>query len=78
MSKFDATVSISVGHWSDEAARTGATVVLFDAPVLTAGSLSKVAWGGLRVGWVRAEPVRDESGRTWTVVLGAERQAPLR
>jgi DNA-binding transcriptional MocR family regulator len=24
-----------------------------DAPVLTAGSLSKVAWGGLRVGWLR-------------------------
>src|SRR5690606_25148475 len=24
-----------------------------DAPVLTAGSLSKAAWGGLRVGWLR-------------------------
>ena len=24
-----------------------------DAPILTAGSLSKVAWGGLRVGWLR-------------------------
>jgi DNA-binding transcriptional MocR family regulator len=24
-----------------------------DSPVLTAGSLSKVAWGGLRVGWLR-------------------------
>ena len=24
-----------------------------DAPVLTAGSLSKVAWGGLRIGWLR-------------------------
>lgn len=24
-----------------------------DSPILTAGSLSKVAWGGLRVGWLR-------------------------
>ena len=24
-----------------------------DAPILTAGSLSKVAWGGLRIGWLR-------------------------
>jgi DNA-binding transcriptional MocR family regulator len=24
-----------------------------DAPILTAGSFSKVAWGGLRVGWIR-------------------------
>lgn len=28
-----------------------------DAPVLTAGSFSKAAWGGLRVGWMRG-PVR--------------------
>jgi DNA-binding transcriptional MocR family regulator len=28
-----------------------------DAPVLTAGSLGKVAWGGLRVGWLRG-PIR--------------------
>jgi DNA-binding transcriptional MocR family regulator len=27
-----------------------------DAPVVTIGSLSKVAWGGLRIGWVRAAP----------------------
>ncbi|WP_195210323.1 aminotransferase-like domain-containing protein [Actinomarinicola tropica] len=26
------------------------------APIVTIGSLSKVAWAGLRVGWVRAEP----------------------
>jgi DNA-binding transcriptional MocR family regulator len=25
-----------------------------DAPILTVGSLSKVLWGGLRVGWIRA------------------------
>jgi DNA-binding transcriptional MocR family regulator len=24
-----------------------------DAPILTAGSLSKIAWGGLRIGWLR-------------------------
>ena len=27
-----------------------------DAPVITLGSLSKLFWGGLRVGWVRASP----------------------
>ena len=27
-----------------------------DAPVITLGSLSKLFWGGLRVGWVRATP----------------------
>jgi DNA-binding transcriptional MocR family regulator len=32
--------------------------------VLTLGSLSKVAWGGLRVGWLRApEPFQDALGR---------------
>jgi len=27
-----------------------------EAPVITIGSLSKVFWGGLRIGWVRAKP----------------------
>ncbi len=27
-----------------------------EAPVITIGSLSKVFWGGLRIGWVRARP----------------------
>ncbi len=27
-----------------------------DAPIITVGSMSKVFWGGLRVGWVRARP----------------------
>lgn len=34
------------------------------APILTAGSLSKLMWGGLRVGWVRAPaPVLDALAR---------------
>lgn len=38
------------------------------APVLTLGSMSKVFWGGLRVGWVRADPVIIERlGRIKTV-----------
>jgi DNA-binding transcriptional MocR family regulator len=27
-----------------------------DAPIITVGSMSKVFWGGLRVGWIRARP----------------------
>ena len=27
-----------------------------DAPIISVGSLSKVFWGGLRIGWVRARP----------------------
>lgn len=27
-----------------------------EAPIITIGSLSKVFWGGLRIGWVRAKP----------------------
>jgi DNA-binding transcriptional MocR family regulator len=35
-----------------------------DVPVLTIGSLSKVFWGGLRVGWIRAPaPVVQRLGR---------------
>jgi DNA-binding transcriptional MocR family regulator len=35
-----------------------------DAPVLTVGSLSKLVWAGLRVGWVRAEePVIERLAR---------------
>ena len=35
-----------------------------DAPALTVGSLSKLLWGGLRVGWVRApEPIAAQLGR---------------
>ncbi|MBW3663450.1 MAG: PLP-dependent aminotransferase family protein [Actinobacteria bacterium] len=38
------------------------------APVLTVGSMSKVFWGGLRIGWVRADPVTIERlGRIKTV-----------
>lgn len=31
-----------------------------DAPVLTLGSMSKVFWGGLRIGWVRSDPTTIE------------------
>jgi DNA-binding transcriptional MocR family regulator len=35
-----------------------------EAPILTLGSLSKLGWGGLRVGWVRApEPLVARLGR---------------
>ena len=35
-----------------------------DVPVLSIGSLSKVFWGGLRIGWIRApEPVIQRLGR---------------
>jgi len=37
------------GEWLRPVAAFGAA----DSPILTAGSLSKVAWGGLRVGWLR-------------------------
>jgi DNA-binding transcriptional MocR family regulator len=38
------------------------------APVLTLGSMSKVFWGGLRIGWVRADPATIERlGRIKTV-----------
>ena len=37
-------------------ARPPAPIAAFDpeAPVLTVGSLSKLFWGGLRIGWIRA------------------------
>ncbi|HEX6256359.1 MAG TPA: PLP-dependent aminotransferase family protein [Euzebyales bacterium] len=39
-----------------------------EAPVLTLGSMSKVFWGGLRIGWVRADPATIERlGRIKTV-----------
>jgi DNA-binding transcriptional MocR family regulator len=35
-----------------------------DAPILTIGSLSKLVWGGLRVGWIRAPaPLIGQLGR---------------
>jgi DNA-binding transcriptional MocR family regulator len=37
----------------DEWLRPIAAFGTADSPILTAGSLSKVAWGGLRVGWLR-------------------------
>ena len=38
-----------------------------DAPVLTLGSMSKVFWGGLRIGWVRSDPtVIERLGRIKT------------
>lgn len=38
-----------------------------DAPVLTLGSMSKVFWGGLRIGWVRSHPtVIERLGRIKT------------
>ena len=38
------------------AGRTPAPIAAFDrdAPILTIGSLSKLFWGGLRIGWIRA------------------------
>lgn len=40
-----------------------------DVPVLTIGSLSKVMWGGLRVGWIRAPaPVIQRLGRMKLVI----------
>ncbi|MEV3873146.1 PLP-dependent aminotransferase family protein [Streptomyces sp. NPDC049906] len=38
----------------DTTAPPGLAAFDTDAPVITVGSLSKVAWGGLRVGWIRA------------------------
>lgn len=39
-----------------------------NAPVLTLGSMSKVFWGGLRIGWIRADPATIERiGRIKTV-----------
>jgi DNA-binding transcriptional MocR family regulator len=35
-----------------------------DAPIISVGSLSKVLWGGLRVGWIRAaEPLVEQLAR---------------
>jgi DNA-binding transcriptional MocR family regulator len=44
-----------------------------DAPILTIGSISKMGWGGLRVGWVRApEAIIARLGRAKAVAdLGA-------
>lgn len=41
----------------------------FGGPVLTIGSASKAFWGGLRVGWLRADP---ETVRSLTSVKGGE------
>jgi DNA-binding transcriptional MocR family regulator len=45
------------------------------APVVTVGSLSKSVWGGLRVGWVRAEP--DLLARVAQVAGQAQLSGPV-
>jgi DNA-binding transcriptional MocR family regulator len=40
----------------DVAAMPPPAAALGSAPAITLGSLSKSVWGGLRVGWIRAEP----------------------
>lgn len=34
---------------------TPAPMAAFDSRVITVGSMSKIAWGGMRIGWIRAE-----------------------
>lgn len=35
---------------------TPTPMAAFDPRVITLGSMSKIAWGGMRIGWIRAEP----------------------
>jgi DNA-binding transcriptional MocR family regulator len=42
--------------WFDRPPPPPIASVLPEAPVLTVGSMSKVFWGGLRIGWLRADP----------------------
>lgn len=42
--------------WFDEPAPPPIASFAEEAPVLTLGSMSKVFWGGLRLGWIRASP----------------------
>jgi DNA-binding transcriptional MocR family regulator len=44
----------------DEAAPPPIAAWVPEAPVITIGSLSKVLWGGLRIGWMRARPAEIE------------------
>ena len=43
-----------LGLAEDEPPPVAAHMASGDTPILTIGSLSKVSWGGLRVGWIRA------------------------
>ena len=45
------------------------------APVVTVGSLSKSVWGGLRIGWVRADP--DLLARVARVAGQAQLSGPV-
>jgi DNA-binding transcriptional MocR family regulator len=57
--------------WLDEPPPPPLGVVLPEAAaqVVTVGSLSKLAWGGLRVGWLRAEgPLLERLGQVKTVL----------
>jgi DNA-binding transcriptional MocR family regulator len=57
--------------WLDEPPPPPLGVVLPEAAgqVVTVGSLSKLAWGGLRVGWLRAEgPLLERLGQIKTVL----------
>lgn len=57
--------------WLDEPPPPPLAVVLPAAAgqVVTVGSLSKLAWGGLRVGWLRAEgPLLERLGQIKTVI----------
>lgn len=42
--------------WFDDEPPAPIAAVDPDAPVLSLGSMSKVFWGGLRIGWIRADP----------------------
>jgi len=42
--------------FDDAPSRLGLAAALGDGHVLTLGTLSKLTWGGLRVGWIRADP----------------------
>jgi DNA-binding transcriptional MocR family regulator len=54
--------------WFDREPPPAIAAVAPDAPILTLGSMSKVFWGGLRIGWVRADHATIERlGRIKTV-----------
>ena len=54
----DDTVLADLGQPDEAAVPPPVAVFAPDAPVITIGSLSKLFWGGLRIGWIRAaEPV---------------------
>lgn len=35
---------------------TATPMAAYDPRIVTVGSMSKIAWGGMRIGWIRAEP----------------------